>query len=50
MNSQGAHQLVVGFNSSITLPQLRCGKGKRTTGLGGMGLDHGDKKENKVLK
>jgi hypothetical protein len=50
MNSQGSHQLAVGFNPTIALLQLGCGQGKRASGLGGMGPDHGDKNENKVLK
>jgi hypothetical protein len=50
MNSQGAHQLVVGLNPTITLLHLGSGQGKRATGLGGMGPNHGDKNENKVLK
>jgi hypothetical protein len=42
--------LAVGLNPTIALLQLGRGQGKRTTGLGGMGPDHGDKNENKVLK
>jgi hypothetical protein len=50
MNSQGSHQLVVVLNPTIALLQLGCGQGKRATGLGGMGPNHGNKNENKVLK